>query len=237
MSDDVDSSEPKGDDVLVPEFVLDLLTPAERVAFVRRLAADPGLRAAVREWQARFESLDAKFAEAAPPATAWSGIQRRLFGGPARSGGWWNSLVLWRGLTAGALAVAVAAIGFNLMRPAPVDPEEFAVQLVAALQAREGSGVEFVAFYDDNSGMVKLVGVAGEPVPDRDFELWYISGSDAPVSMGVVLIDRSMEIPLGDAARAKIGAGTVLAISVEPKGGSTTGAPGTVVAAGPALAI
>jgi anti-sigma-K factor RskA len=238
MSEVDHSSEPRGDDVLVPEFVLGLLDRAEHEAFARRLASEPGLRAAVREWQLRFEGLDSGFDDAAPPAAAWTGIERRLFGTQAKSAGWWNSLAVWRGFTAAALAVAVIAIGVNLFRPAPLDPQQFAVELVAALQAQEGSGIEFVAFYDSASGMVKLMGLTGEPLPDRDFELWYIKGEEAPVSMGVVPPGQRMEIALDATARGKFAEGTVLAVSLEPKGGSTTGAPtGPVVAAGKALAI
>lgn len=238
MSDVGQSDGLKGDDALVAEFVLGLLDQAEHEAFARRVASEPRLRIAVIEWRSRLMGLDDAFADAPPPAAAWGRIESRLFGKPAAAGGWWNSLALWRSVAAGALAVAVVAVGFNVFRPAQLNPQDLAVQLVAALQAQEGSGVEFVAFYDTASGAVRLLGLSGEPVPDKDYELWFIKGSDAPVSMGVIPVDQRKEITLDAAARAGIGEGTVLAVSLEPKGGSTTGAPtGPVVSAGPALAI
>ena len=129
------------------------------------------------------------------------------------------------------------AVGFNVTQPR-VDPNVIATQLVAALQAQEGSGVEFVAFYDTQTGSVRLLGLSGQAVPDKDFELWYIKGDEAPVSMGVIPVDGRTEIPMGDAAKQKFSEGTVLAVTLEAKGGSPTGAPqGPIVAAGAATVI
>jgi anti-sigma-K factor RskA len=239
MSELDDSGGLDGDDALVAEFVLGLLDRAEFEAFKRRLAAEPALRRAVVEWRVRFEGLDIGFPETPAPASAWSRLESRLFGaGASATGGWWNSVSLWRGFTAAALAAVVVAVGFNVFRPAPLGPEEFAVQLVAALQSQEGSGVEFVAFYDTASGAVKLLGLSGQSVPDKDYELWYIRGDEPAVSMGVIPVDQRKEIPLDAAARQKIAEGTVLAVTLEQKGGSPTGvAQGPIVALGKALPI
>jgi anti-sigma-K factor RskA len=227
-----------GNNALVAEFALGLLDGAEHERVARLIAADPALRQELRMWRVRFQNFDAEFPEEPTPAGGWVKLESRLFGTTAKPTTFWDSLVLWRGLFAGALAVAVVAIGINVSRPPAPSPEEFAVQLVAALQAQEGSGVEFVAYYDSATSMVKLVGLSGQAVPDRDYELWYIKGSDAPVSMGVVPVDGRMEIPVAPDAKANFAEGTVLAVTLEQKGGSPTGAPqGALVSAGPAMAI
>jgi anti-sigma-K factor RskA len=228
-----------GDQVLVAEYVLGLLNAAEHQAVAQRIAAEPQLAAEQRLWTLRLASLDREFAEVPPPAGALGRLEARLFGSTAASGAgsWWNSLAVWRGLAGAATAIAVVAVGFNVMQPR-VDPNVIATQLVAALQAQEGSGVEFVAFYDTSTGAVRLLGLSGQAVPDKDFELWYIKGTEAPVSMGVIPVDGRTEIPMGDAARQKFSEGTVLAVTLEAKGGSPTGAPqGPVVAAGAATVI
>ena len=227
-----------GKDGLVAEFALGLLDAAEHERVARLIAADPALREELRLWRTRFQSLDSEFAEQPAPARSWDALESRLFGGAAKPASFWDSLNLWRGLAAGALAVAVVAIGVNVMRPAAPSPDEFAMQLVAALQAQEGSGVEFVAFYDSANGMVKLLGLSGQAVPEKDYELWYIKGEAAPVSMGVVPVDGRMEIPVAPDAKANFDEGTVLAVTLEQKGGSPTGAPqGALVSAGPAMRI
>lgn len=226
------------DRVLVAEYALDLLEGGERAAVARRIATEPALAAELKLWRARLATLDSEFAEIAPPAAVLERVEARLFGGPSTArGGWWNSLPLWRGIAGAAVAVAVVAVGFSLVQPR-FDAQTAATQLVAALQAQEGSGVEFVAFYDTSTGAVRLIGLEGQAVPDKDFELWYIQGDQPAVSMGVIPVDQRTEIPLDDAARSRIGEGTVLAVTLEQKGGSPTGvAQGPIVAVGTALPI
>lgn len=63
--------------------------------------------------------------------------------------------------------------------------------------------------------------VAAEAPAGHSLELWYIGDDKPPRPMG--LIDKSpatMSIPAGAG-----GAGATFAVSVEPPGGSTTGAP------------
>ncbi|WP_055047788.1 anti-sigma factor [Devosia sp. A16] len=230
MSTEGQSGGREDDQVLVAEYALGLLEGGERAAVARRIASDPLLASDLRLWRSRLATLDEEFAEVAAPAGVLPRIESRLFGASA-SGGWWNSLALWRGLTAAAAAVAVIAVGVNLMQPR-VDANALATQLVAAIQAQEGSGVEFVALYDQATGEVRITSLKGTAVPDKDFELWYIKGEQPAVSMGVIPVDQRKEIPLDAAAKANIEPGTVLAVTLEQKGGSPTG-----VAQGPIVAV
>jgi anti-sigma-K factor RskA len=145
--------------------------------------------------------------------------------------------MLWRGLAGAAAAVAVIAIGVNIMRPAPLSPDDFATQLVAALEM-EGSPARFVALYDAAAGTMRLTVLAGEASPDKDYELWAIHGTDAPMSMGVIPAAGRTEKVLAPDHRAMIAPGTVLAVTLEPKGGSPTGSPtGPMMAKGMATQI
>ncbi len=237
MSTEGTSGGREDDQVLVAEYALGLLEGGERAALARRLAAEPTLASDLRLWRSRLSSLDNEFAEVAAPAGVLQKVEARVFGQPVSSGGWWNSLALWRGLTGLAAAVAIVAVGVNLMQPR-VDPNALATQLVAAIQAQEGSGVEFVALYDQASGQVRLTSLKGSAVPDKDFELWYIKGEQPAVSMGVIPVNERKEIPLDAAAKASIERGTVFAVTLEQKGGSPTGkAQGPIVAVGTATAI
>lgn len=238
------TSDDIGDDhdrrsALVAEYVLGLLSAGEHDRVGRLIDASPTLGAERDFWISRFAALNEEYAETPVPAHIYAAIEARAFGDlvQARKGGWWDSVALWRGIAAGAVAVAALAVGFNLMTPR-FDPDQMAVQLVAALQAQEGSGVEFVAFYDSARGQVRITSLAGSAVPDHDYELWYINGDQPAVSMGVIPVDARMEIPLDAATRAKIDAGTVLAVTLEQTGGSPTGiAQGPVVALGKAMPI
>ncbi len=222
-----------GDRLLVAEFALGLLDAGEHARMARRIGADPALARELALWRSRLASLDAEFAETPPPAGVLAKIERRLFAARARTG-FWDSLNFWRGLAAAGLAVAVLAVGYNVLVPrTPLTGQE----LVAALE-QEGSGVKFVAFYDAAAGTVRLAALSGSAVPDKDFELWAIKGSDAPVSMGVIPVDARSDIALSQTLKAGFGAGTVLAVTLERKGGSPTHAPqGPIVAKGAAVPI
>jgi anti-sigma-K factor RskA len=225
---------------LVAEYALGLLEGGERAAFARRLADDPALAAELIEWRRRFAGFDSDYAEVEPPGEALAAIERRLWGeAPAQSPlGFWQSLALWRGLAAASIVFACLSLGLEILQPRPLAPEQFATQLVAALAAQEGSGVEFVALYDQATDTVRITSVRGSAIPDRDYELWFIKGSEAPISMGVIPVEQRAEIPMARLGRDDFDAGTVLAVTLEPKGGSPTGvATGPIVAIGPAVSI
>jgi anti-sigma-K factor RskA len=235
-SDDI-GTDFEGRNALVAEYVLGLLSAPEHERVGRLIEADQSLRAERDFWTSRFAALDADYEETPVPAHLYGAIAARAFGDVARASRslpWWENLMAWRGIAAGALAVAVAAVGFNLMQPR-FDADQMAIQLVAALQSHEGSGIEFLAVYDQNQGQVRITSLKGTPVPEKDYELWYINGDQPPVSMGVIPVDQRREIAID---RSAIAAGTVLAVTLEQTGGSPTGAPqGPIVAMGPATAI
>ena len=229
MSDERDMGEMDRRKALVAEYVLGLLGPEEHARIGKQIEADPALQKERDFWSARFAALDGDFAEVPPPAHVLQRVETRLFGAETKLS-LWNSLALWRGITAGALAVAVAAIGFNLMQPAP-SVTALTTQLVAALEA-EGSDVRFLALYD-GAGTVRLTALSGAVGGDQDLELWAIQGGNDPISMGVVPVNERSTVELSERVRAGWGEGSVLAITLEPKGGATEGKPtGPVVAAG-----
>ncbi len=235
MSDETNISGADEDGLLVAEYVLGTLTPDEYASVGDRLRNEPPLRSQYIFWRRRLAGLDKQFAETTAPAAVWSAIERRLFPDAAKSS-FWSSLALWRGLTAAAAAVAVIAIGINVATPRP-DPTAFAAQVVAAL-GKEGSGVSVVALYNTQTGQIRLTGISGQTVADKDYELWAIEGSNAPKSMGLISVTARNDMKLTPEEMVGFGAGTTLAISLEPKGGSPTGQPtGPVVAAGQATAI
>jgi anti-sigma-K factor RskA len=234
MSDETNISGHDEDSLLVAEYVLGLLPEAERTALRARLKAEPALRGDLDFWRTRLASLDVEFAETAAPAGVWPRIEQRLFAEAVKPG-FWNSLALWRGVAAGALAVAAIAIGVNLATPR-VDPRAFAAELVAALTA-EGSNVSFVALYN-SSGELRVTPLSGEQFTDKDYELWAIEDGGPAKSMGVIAANARNDVKISQDILIEFGEGTTLAVTLETKGGSPTGvAQGPIVALGKATQI
>lgn len=219
--------EPEGDELVAAEYVLGVLDPAERPKVAARVERDRAFAALVEAWTNRLSPLDAAYGASGPPASVKAALDRRLFAAAPEKPLLWSSLAFWRGLSFAALAVAAFAVFAPMLSPAPPG-----ARLVASLAA-DGSDVRYVVVYDPDKGDVGLNHLAGDRAEGHDFELWVIEGGKAPVSAGVVAVGGNIHIVLPPELAARIAAGAVLAISMEPEGGSPIGQPtGPVVAAG-----
>ena len=226
------------DDLAAAELALGLLDGEARVAALARVAADPAFALAVAWWEARFAALFADGADVAVPPAVLRRIEASLDGGRRVVAANDNPGVgLWRGtaIAAGLAACLLLVVTVMLaLRPAPEPvrvPVPVAAQapLLAALAPSEGKGAPIAAAYDRETGVVRIGGAVAVPA-GRSAELWAIRGRAAPRSLGVMAAGR---VVVPTALRAEMAADTVLAISIEPAGGSPTGLPtGPVVAAG-----
>ncbi|MCA9269818.1 MAG: anti-sigma factor, partial [Planctomycetales bacterium] len=81
---------------------------------------------------------------------------------------------------------------------------------------------------DMASGRVFVRPVSAETPAGKSLELWYIAAGAAPMSMGIVgAKPENLALPAGAVEKAKF------AVTVEPAGGSPSGAPtGPIVYAG-----
>lgn len=228
------------DEIVAGEYVLGVLSDAQRREVAARIARDPDFAARVRRWENDLAAFNVDYEPVNPPRSVYAAIERRVFphGETAlpvpAGGGLWNSLVFWRGLTlASFVVVAGMAATVVYLGQAP----KAGRPLVADLTAKD-SPLGLVASYDRGNGTLKLTPVAAKAAQPKSLELWMINGKQAPVSLGLVPQNGQGEIVLPKDKRDSFGAGTVLAISLEPQGGSPTGQPtGPVIAAGPARSL
>ncbi len=219
-----------GDDIVAAEYVVGVQPADERAATQRRIDAEPGFARLVDRWEGYLAPLAEAYLPVEPPASLKAAIDRRLFGSgqPTRapSPGLWSSLFFWRSVAFALLAALVIYAAW------PYFNRQGDVRLVASLAA-DSSDVRYLALYDARDRTVSLSHLSGDRGSDRDFELWMIEGKNKPVSIGVLPGGQTVHITLTPDIRAKLAQGAVLAISIEPVGGSPTGQPtGPVVAAG-----
>jgi len=221
------------DEVLAGEYVLGVLSGSERQKVDARLRHDRQFAAMVRRWEENLTQFNDDYAEASPPDQLFSKIEDRLFASPATvaavKGNLWNSLVLWRGLSFASIAALGLIVGFDYaerMRPKPQ------VALTADL-AGENQAIALHARYDGNSGRLAVTPVASGGADEKSLELWLVEGDQTPISLGVLPQTGQGELDVPEDLRTRLTEGVVLAVSLEPFGGSPTGqATGPVVALG-----
>lgn len=197
------------------------------------LPSHPLLRQELLQWQARLMPLTAAIAPQAPPAHVWRRIEERLWPMNApRPDSWWQRLALWRSMSALASVAAVAS-SLLLVFPGPAQPP-----VVVVLQGTGGAtrGVNtFVASVSaDGRALVTRPLVPVSLEGNRALELWSVPSDGAPRSLGLIAADGSTVIERKRLPASLLKGGTAaLAVSIEPPGGSPTGAPtGPVLYAG-----
>jgi anti-sigma-K factor RskA len=219
-------------DALAGEYVLGTLDGNERRAAEARLVADPAFAASVAAWERRLQPLSAREG-ASPPAHLYQRILGRLDAiAPPMTGNvvsLHRSVRRWRVTSAiigAAAAVLAGVVVFDRLQPAQQ------TEFVAVLTA-EGAKPAFVATIDVARGTISIRSIAGAAPADRSYELWAVPADGTPRSLG--LVEAASFTRNLDAAPASDG--LTLAISLEPKGGSPTGAPtGPVVFSGELVA-
>ena len=197
---------------------------------------------AVETWELRLAVLADYVPEVRPPDRVWEAIRLRLGPPPANDNGrWWNSIDVWRGLTAASVAVGAIAIGI-LVAPNPVldvkpqPPVVVAAVPWTAVVAAPDGGPKLAAITVDNDlKRIVVTPLALTEEQARSLELWVVpADGSAPRSLGLVKAGGATVL---NTALPVDGKGAALAISREPTGGSPTGLPtGPILGVG-ALAL
>lgn len=221
------------DEVLAGEYVLGVLGGTERQKVEARLRHDRQFAAMVKRWEENLTQFNDEYADVPAPDQLFSKIEDRLFSSPAAAGtvkaSLWNSLLLWRGLSFASIAALGVLIGFDYAERIRPKPQ---AALTAEL-AGENQAIALHARYDGSSGRLAVTPVAGGGAEEKSLELWLVEGEQAPISLGILPQTGQGELDVPEDLRARLTEGAVLAVSLEPFGGSPTGkATGPVVALG-----
>ncbi len=203
-------------DRLAAEYVLGTLKGGARRRFEGWLHGDAALRALVLAWQDRLVPLGEFSPSRVPRARVWRIIERRLhLEPPPKRWQFWrrDPLQWWRtlGLTGTAAALALGVV-LALQGPAPQ------IDTLATLTDERAQAALLVTA-DHGRGVIAVRLVGTTAVPDeRSLQLWAITQQGTPRSLGVLDEKGSAQIALNDRALGSDVA--LLAVSVEPKGGS-----------------
>ncbi len=227
----MDYSRPELADRLAADYVAGTLRGPARRRLEALLPAHPVLRNAVLDWQDRLAPLSAEIEPVAPPPVVWQRIEARLGGAAAAPAEpakprWWRQLLVWQ--TATAVAGA-AALSLSLLLAGPVPVAAPIVVVLSPTEPPAGTpagGVVPAALVasisaDGRALVTRPLAANLLPQPDRVLELWAVPPQGAPRSLGLISGEGATVVKRGKVLDDT----AALAVSLEPPGGSTTGAP------------
>lgn len=211
------NDDPQLIEALSAEYVLGTLRGRARARLERWRATSPPIDAAIHAWENRLVHLALATPAVTPAVAVWRAIERRIDGARrARSPSQWRALAA---VVALCLIVGAAFFAWRI-------EQARTLQTFATIAQPSGAPLWRIEVSSDYE---RLQAVALGPVgarPDKSLELWALPDSGkAPVSLGLLPERGRLERRLTEAQQSALRAASRVAVSLEPTGGSPTGAP------------
>jgi anti-sigma-K factor RskA len=213
-------------DALCAEYLLGTLRGGARRRFERALREEPLVAQRLQLLARTYMPRPSEKLAVTPRADGWQRLRRELKLDAYGRRHWYARIRPWQWASA-AVAAVVLGIALTWLRPAD---ESFTA--IAQLSGQNAPAVQAAMSADRRT--LRLSAAQPAPAsPGTTYELWLLPAEGgAPVSLGIVR-DLDARIVLAAAQVPRLRAGAKLAVSVEPPGGSPTGAPtGPVVLVG-----
>jgi anti-sigma-K factor RskA len=221
-------------EMLAAEYVLGTLRGPARRRFERLCAANAAADAARIRWEDRLAALALRLKPVQPRDEVWRRIRGAIGAAPAGTGAPAASSARpqrfrWLPLAAAAVLLGFAVwLGPRLVHgPAPT--------VVVTTLGADTAHAQWRVERTTDAHRLRIVTLATIAAnPQQVYELWALPrDGKPPVSLGLLPRQGDIARPLTDRQSAALLAAGKLAVSIEPPGGSPTGAPtGPVVMVG-----
>ena len=222
--------DPERRDALIRDFVLGTMPRHARRRFNRLVDEDAVIADGVHELEEKLLPLAWSLAPVQPSELVWqrivqqTGMRQRSRVVPTRR---WPAL-------AAALSVALLAVSIawwqERIRPPEVVIETVtetvpAEPAIGVVEDESGNALWVARIYDDLRRADVTVQVSPTQQPANDYELWILRDDGVPVSLGILPQSGTTSLSLADTAVDALQRGSVLAVSLEPLGGSPEATP------------
>jgi anti-sigma-K factor RskA len=218
---------------LAAEYVLGTLTGRARRRFESWMTQSYHVRSAVWHWERQLSPLAEATRNVQPRPHVWNQVMERTGAKAAvqsererARASWFDRLGLWRGLSLVATAAAVVLAVLLARTPTEVVTPP-AQQYVAVVNGDQAQPLWLVRA-DVQQGRLAIKSInATAPAATNSYELWILPAGGAPprslglLPTGTASVDAVLPVEL----RPLLASAQGLAVSLEPAGGSPTGAP------------
>ncbi len=228
-------SKPELIEALAQRYVLGTMGSRARRRFADILHLSPLARERVQAWEERLQPLLLSLDPVQPSELVWQRIAREI--SPAVDSKAEASLQKkWGFLNVAAVAMLALTISITSLGwwQAANQPAETIIETVVVTQP-EAAAVSVLAnaegsfwvtrIYPKSARLDVEVQSIATAQPDKDFELWTIQDDGKPVSLGLLPKSGRKTIQLDSLALAAISRSQLLAVSLEPLGGSPEAVP------------
>jgi len=215
--------------ILAAEYILGTLHGRARLRFEYYMTLIPSLRDTVDKWSEKFHELDDTLKPIKPKKRVWKNIEYRL--GFSKKQGWlaslFNSLSFWQFSSALTAGFAVVMMAYIVVTPIT---EQQQPQYITVINNQQSQSAWLVSV-NLATETLQIKSVAPQKIDaSKSFELWLLpAAKKAPISMGLIPASGKLDVKLSGKLLAilkqNLGVAVGMAVSLEPKGGSTTGAP------------
>jgi anti-sigma-K factor RskA len=219
-------------DALVGHYIVGTLRGPARRRFERAMANEPAVAARVNYWLQRANLKPSAAQAVQPSPSVWKRISSDLNLSAYRTP-WYERMNFWRNWAYAATAALVLFVAGQWIVPTLTAPQ---LQQIARLSG-DASAVAGTTVTASISSDGKQLALKADRAmlanAQQSYELWLLpEGGAAPISLAVLgSLDAKFALPPAQVGRVTRGA--KLAVSVEPAGGSKTGAPtGPVILVG-----
>ena len=206
-------SDPDDRNEAAAEYVLGLLSSAEKARFEALLKVSHEAQQDVRNWQEHLNVLNDSLTPEAPTAKVWKNISRET-----KPESFWSNLRFWQGASVSmALAVILSLALWFQQGSAPGTNMDY----VYVVQA--GGQTEWIVNASLNRDKVFVEAVQPVTLPDgKVCELWLMVAGREPVSLGILPKMGVNEVPINPEWREALRS-SPLVITLEKPAGAPNG--------------
>lgn len=205
-------------DFLAAEYVLGLVDELTRKRLDKQLIDDADFAAQVTRWQKAFSGIDVTTKDVTPAPEVWRNIARDInqTAHPLQKAPDRLRTAAWSGWALAAALAGVLVFTY-VSRPEPAAP----MQPVAVLSGTQ-PGQQFVVSLNKAASVIEVSALNVTLPQSKNLQLWLIKGTNPPRPLGLVTRNEGNAFSLGTQT---LDNDSVLAISLEPVGGSKQAGP------------